>query len=616
MSVSSIFVIIVCVGAILILGIYQLIRRFKQNKEVLHESEMIQQKLIEIQKVDDITERFNQMNDWILNQESKYVKNYVVPAWKSFHQKYMSQGVSLKLVPDVYDFFVEEELVHKYGNRKFVELIPGMFLSIGILGTFASLAVGVGSLDLNANSENMRAGVSSLLSGMQSKFASSIFGIFASITWQSLDKKLFLPRLQHAYFRIRDSFDEAFPTQDQNTFLVQMLENQKNQMNDFQVFMSEQMIPQMINGFNQSLNQSLLPPMEKTQELMNELITSASVNQMDGVKQLTSEVMNSLNDLTGEHMKQLGEALEATVEWQKKVHEEMTGLVDSMQEAAKNQSEMVDKTTVLTQEIHNYTDNITNYQKVLEGTVAQLNDTTSTNSELQSATSSLLGKIIEERNVFNAHFDEHISKLQTNVVSIVDQTEKQVVVQELLGQNLERISEMTLSQEQLAVSLSEQASHTQSSSEELGKLLIHFENNAVQYNDLQEKMGDMLQQAEKDRRVFDQLVERIQTNLAEQVEDMDERVEYLGSLWSENKETMDKLSKQLSTSMSQFTDDMHRGIMRTFEKFDEELTTSVNLLAKGVDSMRDGLVDMPDVIQELKQSVIEINNQAKRATTV
>lgn len=616
MSVSSIFVIIVCVGAILILGIYQLIRRFKQNKEVLHESEMIQQKLIEIQKVDDITERFNQMNDWILNQESKYVKNYVVPAWKSFHQKYMSQGVSLKLVPDVYDFFVEEELVHKYGNRKFVELIPGMFLSIGILGTFASLAVGVGSLDLNANSENMRAGVSSLLSGMQSKFASSIFGIFASITWQSLDKKLFLPRLQHAYFRIRDSFDEAFPTQDQNTFLVQMLENQKNQMNDFQVFMSEQMIPQMINGFNQSLNQSLLPPMEKTQELMNELITSASVNQMDGVKQLTSEVMNSLNDLTGEHMKQLGEALEATVEWQKKVHEEMTGLVDSMQEAAKNQSEMVDKTTVLTQEIHNYTDNITNYQKVLEGTVAQLNDTTSTNSELQSATSSLLGKIIEERNVFNAHFDEHISKLQTNVVSIVDQTEKQVVVQELLGQNLERISEMTLSQEQLAVSLSEQASHTQSSSEELGKLLIHFENNAVQYNDLQEKMGDMLQQAEKDRRVFDQIVERIQTNLAEQVEDMDERVEYLGSLWSENKETMDKLSKQLSTSMSQFTDDMHRGIMRTFEKFDEELTTSVNLLAKGVDSMRDGLVDMPDVIQELKQSVIEINNQAKRATTV
>lgn len=616
MSTLAILVIVFCVGCIFVLGGFQLYRRLKQNREVKNESVKIQQKIDELKTELDITERFNQMNDWIKEQDSEYIKQYIYPAWKSFHQKYMNHGVGMKLVPDVYDFFLEEEMVHKFGSRKFVELLPGIFLSIGILGTFASLAIGVGSLKLDANSENMREGVSALLSGMKSKFFSSIFGLLASIGWQFFDKIKVIPTLQKSYLEIRDAFDEAFPTQDQNVFLVQMLENQKNQMNDLQTFMSEQMIPQMVSGFNQSIEQALLPPMVQTQELMNELITSASVNQMDGVKQLTSDVMTSLNEITGEHMKQLGDALHATVEWQKKVHEEMTGLVDSMQQAAKNQSEMVEKTTVLTHEIHNYTDNITNYQQVLEGTVAQLNDTTSTNSQLHSATSNLLGNMIEERNVFNEHFSEHITKLQTNVESIVNQTERQVEVQELLGQNLDRISEMSSSQEKLAVSLSEQANHTQSSSEELGKLLIHFEKNAVQYNDLQEKMGDMLQQAEKDRTVFDQLVERIQTNLVEQVEGMDERVEDLGLIWSENKETMNKLSKQLSTSMGQFTDDMHRGIMRTFEKFDEELTTSVNLLAKGVDSMRDGLVDMPDVIQELKQSVIEINKQAKRATNV
>ncbi|WP_160032572.1 hypothetical protein [Paenibacillus sp. An7] len=609
---NAIYLFIV-INVILFLG--ELYLKIEDYREVNNDSNKIKSKLSELETESEMTERFIQMNEWLEEEkDSRFLQKHLKHAWAIFYQKYM--GSTHKIPPDTYDYFLEEELVQKYGRRRMVELLPGIFLSVGLLGTFYSISVGVGSLDLNSNSENMRDGVSLLLNSMQFKFLSSIVGIALSILWQFLDKTLFIRNLQDTYIEIRDAFDEAFPTQDQNVFLVQMLENQKNQMNDLQTFMSEQMIPQMVSGFNQSIEQALLPPMVQTQELMNELITSASVNQMDGVKQLTSDVMTSLNEITGEHMKQLGEALHATVEWQKKVHEEMTGLVDSMQQAAKNQSEMVEKTTVLTHEIHNYTDNITNYQQVLEGTVAQLNDTTSTNSELQSATSSLLGNMIEERNVFNDYFSEHMTKLQTNVDSIMNQTEKQVEVQELLGKNLDRISEMSSSQEKLAVSLSEQANHTQSSSEELGKLLVHFEKNAVQYNDLQEKMGDMLQQAEKDRTVFDQLVERIQINLVEQVEGMDERVEDLGLIWSENKETMNKLSKQLSTSMGQFTDDMHRGVMRTFEKFDEELTTSVNLLAKGVDSMRDGLVDMPDVIQELKQSVIEINKQAKRATNV
>lgn len=381
MSLASLITIIVCVGTILVLACIHFYNRFKQDKEVLKETEEFTKKLSELRAEHDITERFYQMNEWIKTRESNYAKNYIAPAWKQFYQKYMKQGAELKIVPDVYDFFLEEELVNKYGNRRYSELIPGIFLSIGILGTFTSLAFGIADLNLNGGTESMKTGVSALLSGMKSKFISSIAGLIVSISWQFFDKNKFLPNLQKAFLKIRDAFDEAFPTQDQNVFLVQMLENQKKQMNDLQVFMSEQMIPQMISGFNQSLEQSLLPPMAQTQELMNELITSAAANQMDGVKQLTSEVMTSLNEITGEHMKQLGEALKATVEWQKKVHEEMTGLVGSMQEAAQNQSEMVEKTTVLTHEIHKYTDNITNYQQVLEGTVAQLNETTFTNSE-------------------------------------------------------------------------------------------------------------------------------------------------------------------------------------------------------------------------------------------
>lgn len=264
----------------------------------------------------------------------------------------------------------------------------------------------------------------------------------------------------------------------------------------------------------------------------------------------------------------------------------MSNLVDSMQQSARNQSEMVEKTTVLTQEIHHYTDNITEYQTVLEGTVSQLNDTTSKNSELQSAVSGLLDRMVEERNVFNQYFDEHLAKLQSNVESIISQTESQVKVQTLLEQNLERITDMADSQQALASSLSNQAVLSKKSSEELGHLVERFENNASLFTELQGRVGGMLEQSLEEQSRLDKLIEKVNFELVDQVEAMDERTDKMISVWEENSQLMKDLNRQLGTSINQFADDMHRGIMRTFEQFDEELTKSVNLLARGVDSMR------------------------------
>ncbi|WP_431785546.1 hypothetical protein [Paenibacillus lactis] len=611
MSASSTGPIFAAVIILLFLGL--LFYLIHKNRESSRAAISVRNKLNELQDEMDLPERFNKMNDWILQQESGYIKNFVRPGWIAFYKRYIYQENGMR-IPDVYDYFQEEELVNKFGSRRFIELIPGIFLSIGILGTFIGIATGVSGLNPDGNSEEMRSGIGILLHGMQTKFWSSIVGIVASLIWQFIDKNFLLPRLQSSYLEIREALDEVFPTQDQNTLLQQMLENQRSQMNDFQIFMSEQLIPQMITGFNDTLKQSLLPPMEQTQVLMNELITSASVNQMDGVKQLTAEVMNSLNELTGEQMKNLSESINKTVEWQERVHEEMSNLVESMQQSARNQSEMVEKTTVLTQEIHQYTDNITDYQKVLEGTVSQLNDTTSKNSELQSVVSGLLDRMVEERNVFNQYFDEHLAKLQSNVESIIIQTEYQVKVQTLLEQNLERITDMADSQQVLATSLSDQAVLSKKSSEELGHLVERFENNATLFTELQGRVGGMLEQSLEEQSRLDKLIEKVNFELVDQVEAMDERTEKMISVWEENSQLMKDLNRQLSTSINQFADDMHRGIMRTFEQFDEELTKSVNLLTRGVDSMRDGLVEMPEVIQELKQSINEINRLAKRAT--
>ncbi|MGM0882446.1 MAG: hypothetical protein ACQEXQ_15580 [Bacillota bacterium] len=604
------------IAGMLIFGGYHYYKIYPRYAKAKTAAENVADQLEKLKNVDNLVERFNDMDNWIKEQDNEYIVKCVEPSWRTFYKKFMDyQRNGVSITPDVYDYFHEESFIQKYGNRKLADLIPGLFLAIGIFGTFLGIASGVSGLDPNGDSAEMKSGIGLLLSGMTVKFMSSMVGIASSSIWQYVDKKRNLPILHESFHLIRQSMDDAFPTQEESTVLFRMLQNQEKHMQDFQVFMSEQLIPQMMTGFTDALSQSILPPLEQTQTLMGELISNASANQMDGVKQLTTEVMNSLNEITGEHMKNLGEALQSTVEWQKRVHEEMSALVESMQQSAQHQSEMVEKTTVLTEEIHNYTENITDYQKVLEGTVAQLNDTTSKNSELQVAVTGLLERMVDERNVFHNHFDDHIGRLQLNVESIVSQSEIQVAVQTHLEQNLQRMTDMSESQQLLVSALSDQASLAKRSGEELGQLVLRFENNASLFSDLQAGVGDLLEQTAEERKRVDQLIENIQEDLVEQVELMDNRVQIMTTVWEENSDVMTKMNNQLGTSMNQFTDDMHRGIMRTFEQFDEELTKSVNLLAKGVDSMRDGLVELPEVIQELKQSVIEINKQAKRATT-
>ncbi|WP_261303988.1 hypothetical protein [Paenibacillus andongensis] len=593
------------------LGIYFIVTPYHHAKKM---AENIRKKLIGLQKEESSIERFHQFDTWLKSEKgNKYIDHTVLPAWNSFRAKFMQyQQNGVAITPDVLDFFQEERFIHRFGQRKLVETLPGVFLALGIIGTFLGIAMGVSGLDPSGDSTVLKGGIGILLAGMKAKFASSIVGILVSLIWQGLDKLYFYHWLTNSFYTIRDTLDETFPTQEESTVLFRMLNNQEKHMMDFQVFMSEQLIPQMMSGFTNALDQSLTPHLEQTQVMMKEMLQTASANQMQGMGDMVDAFVTQLNQITGDHMKDLGEALRTTIEWQQRVHEEMGALVQSMQDSAKEQSLMVEKTTVLTDHIHQYTSQITEHQDVLERTVAQLNQTAERNTELHEATSGLLGRMIEERNVFHNHFDESISMLQQNVTSIVQQTQLQVELQYKLEQNLKGMTDTTQSQELLAATMADYATHTQRSSETLANLVESVENNAKTFTELQETMGGVLKQTESERKRMDQVLQDVINRLSGQLDEMDTRVETMKEHWDSTSDVMTKMNNQLTKSMGQFTDDMHRGLKHTFEMFDEELGTTVNLLHRVVQAIQDSLVELPDEMQTLKQTVQELNKQSKR----
>ena len=420
------------------------------------------------------------------------MKEFVLPSWKDYYEKYKQcNQKGLPFTPDIYDFFLEDNLMQRFGKRKLVDAVPGVLLSLGIIGTFFGIAVGVSGLNASGNAEAMQSGISTLLGGMKVKFASSIAGISLAVIWQMVDKMKFYPKLTSNFHTLRQKLDLTFPTQEQSTVLSQMLVNQEKQMGDFQSYVSETMIPTMVSGMSEAITQSLTPHLEETQSMMKSMIDQALVNQVEGIHSMVDYFVQSLSDITGDHMKEFGQALQTTVEWQQRVHEEMSELVQSMQDSAKEQLVMVEKTTALTDQMNSYTEKMTDYHSVMENMIDQSNETTEKNGQLQVNISELLEKMTAERQVFHEHFDTHVNYLESRISEFSEQTEQQLDLSNKLAANLERYHSLSQSQQLMVEKTTALTGQINNYTEKIIDYHSVMENMINQSNETTEKNGQL-----------------------------------------------------------------------------------------------------------------------------
>ena len=573
----------------------------------------LQDFLSQLNKEDPVLVKAKALEEWLKDTEqSFFIKKFVRPSFLAFNGKMVeNQKKGIMLVPDIYDYFIEENLMQKVGKRKLVETIPGLFLSMGIVGTFLGIAVGVSELNPGGDAESMRGGIEVLLSGMKVKFLSSIAGIILSVLWQFLDKMTFYPKLSESFFDVRQQLDEIFPTQEQNVVLFQMLSNQEKQMLDFQSFITEMMIPKMVTGMTDAIHQTIAPQLEQTQTMMHEMINKSQETQLDGVGMMVDNFVSSLNEVTGDHMKNLGEALSTTIEWQQKVQEEMSSLVLSMENTAREQSKMAETTTSLTEKMHGYTDKFTSYESVMDKNITLMNDTLAKYNESHLNINSLLQVLADERNEFSHYFETYSKQMNDQASTFVVQTKKQLDLNHKLDRNLEKVDSIYVSQEQIFESFLESLNLSTQSNHELSNIVDSMNENTDTQLTLQKELNASMNLILKEKTDVGNVVMDLNNQLISQLADMDNRIQHLSEVWETTSESFTSVNKHLATSMNQFTDDMHRGLEHTFNQFDDELSKSVSYLSKAVNAIHEGIIDLPDSIQVLNTSVGELNKHAK-----
>ncbi len=74
-------------------------------------------------------------------------------------------------------------------HGRFLEIAPNLLTSLGILGTFVGIVIGL----LDFDTANIDASISNLLEGLKTAFITSLAGMSASIAFKGLDAWKFAP---------------------------------------------------------------------------------------------------------------------------------------------------------------------------------------------------------------------------------------------------------------------------------------------------------------------------------------------------------------------------------------------------------------------------------------
>lgn len=213
---------------------------------------------------------------------------------------------------DVTEYINEDTIIYATGGTRLAELTPGILVSLGILGTFLGLVMGLSGLTLSANdTSTLLAGMEKLIAGMSTAFLTSIAGVVASIAFNLLNNH-YVGKCEKAIDRFCDVFSlYAMPKPvSEETAMLTLQQEQTAYIRQAVEEISQKMAVQM----EQSIMRAMLP----VQRSMDNFILAATQAQVEGVDRIAQVFVQRMNVALGQEFDHLRQVLaEAGVEQQK-----------------------------------------------------------------------------------------------------------------------------------------------------------------------------------------------------------------------------------------------------------------------------------------------------------
>lgn len=226
------------------------------------------------------------------------------------------------LASDVADFVHEDSMITVPANAALADWIPGSLTSLGILGTFVGLLMGISGLDMMNVDSYIQ-----LTNGIAVAFITSIVGLIGSLLFNSINRMATgrLYRALDLFYRTFYQYGVPQPADAQ----AQLLALSREQADSLAAFAQD-----VSRHIAAELQSSIAAAMAPVQRSMEDFMSTATRAQVDGLDYIVARFIDRMNVALGGSLEKLKEMIEQTVESQEKAQDDLAHTVDAVGQVA------------------------------------------------------------------------------------------------------------------------------------------------------------------------------------------------------------------------------------------------------------------------------------------
>lgn len=223
---------------------------------------------------------------------------------------------------DIEDYINEDEVDSIIGKR-IIELIPDVLTSLGILGTFIGLVVGLKNFE-PSNYEAMTASVSSLVDGIKVAFLTSIYGISLSLVFGYGTKAAYASLIDSMRCFMDKFHGMVIPSAEAETRNIMV--NYQEEQTAAITKMTEQFSEHLANSFEKVIT----PSFRKMNQSMDVLTETMAKGQEEMMKGLMDDFLSKMNESFNLQFRDFNLALEEMTNAQKQMTENTKEMYNRM----------------------------------------------------------------------------------------------------------------------------------------------------------------------------------------------------------------------------------------------------------------------------------------------
>jgi hypothetical protein len=287
-----------------------------------------------------------------INVAARACSEPVLAAWREFDETLVVEGRVLYNTVNAEEFFNEQKFAPRLVGNRALHATPTALTTLGLLGTFLGLTVGLRNLDLGSTTDQLRIGIQTLVDGAALGFTASLWGVAMSLVtnvYERFEEHQVAKRIRSLQAQIDELFRMKSPEQSLSDIAAHTSESREAlQVLHEKIGSALQEAVHHVGentgrAVNEAIQASLAP-------IMIELSQKAADQSADVFKEVSQALTGSFREMgqsLAEQLKTSSDSMRSTLDYMgeqlARQADQHLAQMDAMQQAAASQLQAVNE---------------------------------------------------------------------------------------------------------------------------------------------------------------------------------------------------------------------------------------------------------------------------------